>query len=305
MKIKKSDLTHLIESYINEQMSVSVGTDGGAPSDRYPEYVTTANQKQQHDLMMTAKRRAADHPESEAGLRWPQDFVILEEQFEQHIADWKLFKREYPKSSFVLQLFDLSGVSSYGDLAESIEELTQAEPSIFSRCIFGINILAASPIGMIMGLFSGRLGLKVLNGTANAVRAGETNGLKILGELMKGSGRFGDLATPETIRAFFNNPQIIAALEKTGIEVTETITELCVLNFSKFIAFIDSFGFRAFMRTFMIITKNLSEQVNIIILEWLVSESGQEFIKTSKLARWLFEKIPEDIINYLDADLSS
>jgi len=29
MKIKKSDLTHLIESYINEQMSVSVGTDGG------------------------------------------------------------------------------------------------------------------------------------------------------------------------------------------------------------------------------------------------------------------------------------
>ena len=305
MKIKKSDLTRLIESYINEQMSMPVGPDGGSPSDRYPEYVTTANQKQQHDLMMTAKKRAANHPESKAGLRWPQDFVILEEQFAQHIADWKLFKREYPKSAFALQLFDLSGVSSYGDLAKSIGAVSQGKPSFLDRAIFFLNILAASPIGLITAAFGGRLGVKGANGIITGVQAGETNALKLFGEFMKSSGKFGDLFSPERLKVFFNSPQFIATLEKAGIEATEAMTELFVLNFSKVLTFMDSFGFRAFMRTYIVISKNFTEEIQIVILEWLASESSIEFIRSSKLARWLFEKIAEDIINYLDVDLSS
>ena len=245
MKIKKSDLTRLIESYINEQMSVPVNADGDSFGSKYPESITTDNQKAMYDLSNVADRRRLSHPDSEAGLnlRWPQDFVIFEEQFEQHIADLKLFKREYPKSAFVLQLLDLSGVSGYGDLAESIDTVAAGNPSIFDQVIFGINILSASPIGLVMGLFSGRLGLKVVNGVTTAVQRGEANGLKVLGELMKGSTNFGDLLNPGVIRSFFNNAQVVTVLEKTGKEITDETIELCILNFSKFLKFLDSFGF--------------------------------------------------------------
>jgi hypothetical protein len=302
MKIKKSDLTRLIECYINEQMSAPVNTGDGASGSKYPESITADNQKAMYDISSVADRRRLSHPDSEAGLKWPQDFVIFEEQFEQHIANWKLFKREYPKSAFVLQLLDLSGVSGYGDLAESIDAVAVGNPSIFDQVIFGINILSASPIGLVMGLFSGRLGLKVVNGVTTAVQRGEANGLKVLGELMKGSTNFGDLLKPGVIRSFFNNAQVITVLEKTGKEITDETIELCILNFSKFLKFLDSFGFRAFMKVFLVITENFGEEITKIMIQWLASESGQEFIKTSKLARWLFEKAPNEISKYLKSE---
>jgi len=302
MKIKKSDLTRLIESYINEQMSVPVNTGGDSFGSKYPESITTDNQKAMYDISSVADRRRLSHPDSEAGLRWPQDFVIFEEQFEQHIANWKLFKREYPKSAFLLQLVDLSGVSGYGDLAESIDAVAVGNPSIFDQVIFGINILSASPIGLVMGLFSGRLGLKVVNGVTTAVQRGEANGLKVLGDLMKGSTNFGDLLNPGVIRSFFNNSQVVTVLEKAGKEITDETIELCILNFSKFLKFLDSFGFRAFMKVFLVITENFGEEITKIMIQWLASESGQEFIKTSKLARWLFEKAPNEISKYLKSE---
>ena len=45
MKIKKSDLTRLIECYINEQMSAPVNTGDGASGSKYPESITADNQK--------------------------------------------------------------------------------------------------------------------------------------------------------------------------------------------------------------------------------------------------------------------
>jgi hypothetical protein len=304
MKIKKSDLTRLIESYINEQMSVPVNADGDSFGSKYPESITTDNQKAMYDISNVADRRRLSHPDSEAGLnlRWPQDFVIFEEQFEQHIADLKLFKREYPKSAFVLQLLDISGVSGYGDLAESIEVVYQGNPSYLDQAIFFINIISVSPIGLVIALFGGRLGLKAISGVANATRAGEVNGLKLFSEIMKSPGKFGDLITPERLSVFFSDPKVIAVLERTGIEVTEALTENCVLHFSKFLKFLDSFGFRAFMKVYGVIQKNFGDEVTLVIVQWLASETGQEFIKTSKVARWLFEKAPNEISKYLKSE---
>ena len=42
----------------------------------------------------------------------------------------------------------------------------------------------------------------------------------------------------------------------------------------------------------------------MIMLEWLTSEAGQEFVKTSKLTRWLFDKAPEQISDYLKSEFS-
>ena len=299
MKIKKSDLIHIIEGYINEQVSAPERPAGGA----YPANIKTDDQKQQYNILHTADKRRIDHPDSEVRIRWPQDFVLFEEQFADHVANWRLFKREYPKSAFVLQLFDLSGVSGYGDLAESIEAVAVGNPSTLDQAIFGLNILAASPIGLVMGLFGGRLGLKVVNGAATAIQKGETNGLKVLGELMKGSTNFGALLKPGAVRSFFNKPQVITILEKTGKEITEETIELCVLNFSKFVKFLDSFGFRAFMKTFLVISENFGNEIQIVILQWLKSEAGQEFIKTSALSRWLFEKAPKEISKYLKSEI--
>ena len=300
MKIKKKLLRKIIENYLIEQPDQMIGPEEGTPGDRYPDYVQTANQKQQYDLFKAPDIRRDRYPEENAGLKWPQDFVIFEEQFEQHIANWKLFKREYPKSAFLLQLFDLSGVSGYGDLAESIDDVAVGNPSIFDQAIFGINILSASPIGLVMGLFNGRLGLKVVNGVTTAVQRGETNGLKVLGELMKGSSNFGDLLNPGVIRSFFNNTQVIAVLRQTGKEITDETIELCIINFSKFINFLDSFGFRAFMKVFLVVTEKFGEDITKIMIQWLASEAGQEFIKSSDLSYYLFKTVPEKMISYLD-----
>jgi hypothetical protein len=158
MKIKKSDLEKLIESYLYEQMSLPTSGEGfESPKQTYPEHIKTDNQKQQYDVMMAAKKRGMEYKSSEAGLKnlkfdlnWPQDFVIFEEGFEQHIKNWKLFKKAYPNSAFLLQLFDLSGVSSYGDLAQSIQDVSKSEASLFDSCIFALNIFASLPIGLII-----------------------------------------------------------------------------------------------------------------------------------------------------------
>jgi len=309
MKIKKSDLQRLIENYLYEQSQVRLptGDDGFSdPKQTYPEHIKTDNEKQRYDVMMAAKKRGMEYKSSDAGLknlkfdlRWPQDFVIFEEEFEQHIKNWQLFKRVHPTGSFILQLFDLSAVSSYGDLAKSIEDISKPDPSIFDRCIFALNVFASLPIGMIVGLFSGRLGVKAVGGIATAIQQGEKNGLKLLQEIVKASSNYGDLIKPEVIRSIFKKPEVITLIEKSGKKVTDETIETIVENLDKFFKFVDSFGFRAFMRSFVIIRQKLSEELLIIILEWLTSEAGQEFVKTSKLTRWLFDKAPEQISDYL------
>ena len=56
------------------------------------------------------------------------------------------------------------------------------------------------------------------------------------------------------------------------------------------------------MKVFLVITENFGEEITKIMIQWLASESGQEFIKTSKLARWLFEKAPNEISKYLKSE---
>jgi hypothetical protein len=306
MKIKKSDLKLIIERYLSEQMSFPVDDTGSTPSSKYPDYIVTDNQKQQYDVMMAAKKRAAETPESEAGLQnlpfnmqWPQDFVIFEKEFNQHIENWKIFKRDYPKSAFILQLFDMSGVSSYGDLAESIKKVSVGSPSVFDSVIFWFNIVGALPIGLVLGLFSGRLGVKAANTVINATQKETKSGLTILGEFVKASSNWGELLRPDRVREFFLKPKVVEALEKTGIQVTEDLVEIFVKATTKFCKFVDSFGFRAFMRTYVIISQNLSEKLEEVLFEWLASETSLETVKTSDIVKYLVDEAPSELKDYL------
>ena len=69
--------------------------------------------------------------------------------------------------------------------------------------------------------------------------------------------------------------------------------------------FIDSFGFRAFMRTYIVIAKNFSENVRDLIIEWVASEAGQEYLKTSELAKWLLEISPKEVAREVTDFISS
>ena len=51
-----------------------------------------------------------------------------------------------------LQKIPYGQTRSYGDIAKSIENVSQGKPSFLDRAIFFINILAASPIDLITAL---------------------------------------------------------------------------------------------------------------------------------------------------------
>jgi len=315
MKIKKTDLQDLIVLYLNEQMSLPTGVASTeSPKQTYPEEVVTDQQKRAYDVLMTAKRRAMDHPESEAGLaalfssfdlRFPQDFVIFENAFQQHIENWKLFKRVHPNAAFLLQLLDMSGVASYGDLAESIENMSKPNPTVYDKVVYGLNIFSSLPIGLLFALGAGRFGVKAVNTATAMVQKGELNLLNVLKEFMKASPNFGDIIKPKTLRLFFKKPQTIQALEKAGITLTDELIETCIEGLFKFFKFIDSFGFRAFMRTYIVIAKNFSENVRDLIIEWVASEAGQEYLKTSELAKWLLEISPKEVAREVTDFISS
>lgn len=232
------------------------------------------------------------------GLKWPQDFVIFEEEFEQHIANWKLFKRVYPKSAFLLQLFDLSGVSGYGDLAESIETLSKTNnPGIFDTILFWLNLIGALPIGLIMSLFSGRLDVAAASAIKNYIDGGEKSGIAIMRAIMSASTKYGDILTEEAIRKFLSNPKTIAALEKVGIEVASN-TDTIVRGIIAFLKIIDSQPFRIFIRTWAILSKNLSHEIEKLILEYIVNETASS-MSASDLLEVLFTKAPEALGDYI------
>lgn len=275
MKIKKRALKKLIESYLNEITPDIIDSGSGEAAARQASY-TPGTVKDLKDL------------------KWPQDFVFFEKQFESHIANWKLFKKEYPKSAFLLQIFDLSGVSSYGDLAKSIEDTASGNAGIYDQFILALNVFSALPIGVMLGLGSGRLAVKGLNSVTKLAKAEGGNGFQIISQFIKSSDKFRDLVNTGIVKSFLINTHKIAP--KTADNI--------VVNLIKFLNFIDSFGFRAFMRSWVIISKNIAEDIQIMILEYLASETGAEFIRSSELSYYLFKKLPEKIGKYLDLEFS-
>ena len=302
MKINKNELRKIIESYLLESsfgLDQMVGPDGTVPGDKYPEYVTTDNQKQQYDLIKTAERRRIDHPDSEAGLqlRWPQDFVMFEEEFEEHIANWRLFKREYPKSAFLLQIFDLSGVSGYGDLANSLEKMIKpgVELSIPEKIVFFLDLVSALPIGLSLSLTSGRLGIKALQGIRNSVKANKTKGLEILKEVIKSSGKFQDILTESSIRSFFSAPQVVKLIKGMGKEITDDFVNNAVKNLQSLAVFLDSFGVRALMKSWGAVTGNLKEEIRVILAEYIGVSTVKDLANADGFIKYLMKKLPADL----------
>ena len=255
MKIKKSDLTLIIENYLNEATFM--------------------------------------------GLQWPQDFVIFEEEFEQHIANWKLFKRVYPKSAFLLQMLDLSGVSGYGDLADSIEVMSRKEnPGILDKVLLGINVFGALPIGLIMGLFSGRLKTAALSATKNYIQAGEKGGMTIMQSIMSATTNYGELLTEEMMRKFLSDPKTIHSFEKAGIEITKNNSDVIIKGFLSFLEIVDSKPFRAFIRIWAVQSQNLSHELQKLTLEYIIHNDAQT-MDASSLLELLFKKAPEELAKYI------
>lgn len=233
------------------------------------------------------------------GLKWPQDFVIFEEEFEQHIANWKLFKRVYPKSAFLLQMVDLSGVSGYGDLAESIETMSKTDnPGIFDTILFWINFVGALPIGLIMALFSGRLDVAATSAVKNYIQTGEKGGMTIMQSIMSASTNYGDLVTEEMMRKFLSDPKTIAAFEKAGINAVNNNADAIVRGIVAFLKIVDSGPFRFFVRTWTILSKNLSHEIQKIILEYIVHSSPNS-MSASNLLEKLFKEAPEALSKYI------
>ena len=260
MKIKKSELTLIIESYLNETTFM--------------------------------------------GLQWPQDFVIFEEEFEQHIANWKLFKRVYPKSAFLLQMLDLTGVSAYGDLAESIEVMSRKEnPGFLDKVLFGLNIFGALPIGLIMGLFSGRLKATALSAAKNYIQVGEKGGMTIIQSIMNASPNYGELLTEELMRSFLSDPKTIQSFEKAGIEITKNNTDVIVNGFLMFLEILDSMPFRTFIRIWTVLSKNLNHEIQKIILEYII-HSAPNSMSASNLLEKLFKEAPEALSKYIKSLLN-
>lgn len=155
MKIKKSELERIIENYLFER----------------------------DDWTMSPVKKTVNIKRVELEKRrWPQDYVIFEDAFNQHVKNWQLFSRTHPIASTILQMLDITGVSSYGDLATSIEKVNTETPTKFDKLMFWLNIFSSLPVGMITGMFAGRLattGINALIDMGNA--SGAIGKLKALG----------------------------------------------------------------------------------------------------------------------------
>ena len=88
------------------------------------------------------------------------------------------------------------------------------------------------------------------------------------------------------------------------MKLSDTSINNVIVSLAGFFKFIDSFSFRAFMKSWAVIAQSLGNEIQIYILEYLDSESGQEFINSSDITHYLFKKLPERIGKYLDLEFS-
>lgn len=303
MKIKKNKLHQIIESYLLESSlgpDQMVGTDKTMPGDKYPEYITTANQRQQYDIMKAADRRRLEHPDSEAGLRWPQDFVLFEKEFEQHIENWRLFKRTHPKSALALQLFDLSGVSSYSDLADSIKLNNSGNTTMTDDIVFFLNVIGSLPIGVIAALKSGRLGVKALNAIKSIGKDAFVNQklVNIPLSILKASGNFTELFSRQTMKEFLKNSQVAKSFKDLGVRLTDDLIEKIVAKIEIVTKLLDSFVFRSISNFCSLVVSNMGSELGSVFLQEIggnISDNNND----SNIANQIAEEEPELVNAYL------
>ena len=166
-----------------------------------------------------------------------------------------------------------------------------------------MNLFAASPIGLLGGLTSGRLTVKTLQGLQSSVKGGSTSGLEIMKEILKASSRYQDIMTPAKIRVFFQKPQIVKLIRETGHEMTDELVETLTKRLVSVTKFLDSFAFRMFMKSFESMMGNLSKEIQVAIINFINSAAGQEVINARDITKYLFIELPEELSEYVKEKL--
>lgn len=314
MKIKKSDLTHLIESYIKEQMSVPVSAGGNSSDLKYPETVTTDSQKEMYRLSGVADKRRMSHPDSEAVLKWPQDFVIFEDVFEHHVKSWQSFSRLHPKSAAFIQFIDLSGVSGWGDMAKSIEDVHKPNASHLDNVMFFLNMLSSSPIALVLSLSGGRLFTWVANKILPLAQGGNMSAKlsKIANSTDEFAKLFDNVAETKLFKGAIGNlanklvesGKITAPTASKIMNKADDIFESCRIV----LAGLDSFAFRAFAKFVVVVADKISEDLSKLIVEFYMknpntlADHSQEAIA---LGKHIFKSSPAALQDVIDAGINN
>lgn len=314
MKIKKSDLTRLIESYISEQMSDPVSAGGDGSGSKYPESIETDSQKAMHDLSVVADKRRLSYPDSEAGLKWPRDFVIFEDAFEHHVKSWQSFSRLHPKSAAFIQFIDLSGVSGWGDMAKSIEDVHKPGASQMDDVMFFLNFLSATPIALLLSLSGGRLITWIANKILPLAQGGSIS-VK-LAKIANSTDEFAKLfqnvaeiklfkgAIGKITKKLVESGKITATTANKIISKADDFFEAC----KKILTGLDSFSFRVFAKFVVVVSEKISEGFARAVIEFyafkpkIASDHAQAAME---LGEYIYKSSPEVLQDAIDKGINA
>lgn len=295
MKIKKSELKVLIERYLNEITPdiIDPSSGGGLSAAR--------QSSNQMGIVDTVKE-----------LQWPQDYVMFEDAFEHHVKSWQTFSRLHPKSAFFIQMIDLSGVSSWGDMAKSIENVQDPGASTLDDVMYFLNMLSSTPIAFIMSLGSGRLIAWIANKILPLAQGGNMSAK--LTKIANSTDEFAELFQNVTEIRLFKGAidKITRELVRLGAITPTTATKIVskaddfLLGCKEFLSGLDTLAFRVFAKFAVIVAEKISEGFAQAVMKFYVAKPdiASDHAKAAMdLANFMYDNSPETLQDAIDAGI--
>ena len=300
MKIKKSELQSLIEKYLHEQESLMT-----RPLDAsdYQEEIDTGNRKKMHNL-----RYVADQRRVSSKFIMSKHSPIFEDAFNKHIENWRVFSNAHPYAAWFLQLIDITGISGWADLADSIEDVHKPNATVFDHIKYYLNILGALPIGMLF-MGSGR----IITWIANKILPIFTGGYRIKGlqKFLNTSDDFKELLENiEELKLFKTDMKKITDELVSAGKITKEGAEKILSKLDSFIeglkgwaAAFDTVPARAFFKFIFAVAERLGESVSEHILNFYADNPSVATNHTNqarKLIKYIYKVSPDTMQKLFD-----
>lgn len=301
MKIKKSELKSLIENYIYEQTSLPEKPLGASD---YPEYIETdAQKKYYNDMSKSPEKRAMT-----SKFIMSKHSPIFEDAFNKHIENWRVFSNAHPYAAWFLQLIDITGISGWADLADSIEDIHKPNATVFDDLKYYLNILGALPIGMLF-MGSGR----IITWIANKVLPIFTGGYRMKGlqKFINTSDDFKELLENiQELKLFKNDMKKITDELVNAGKITKESAEKILLKLDNFVegmkgwavAF-DTVPARAFFKFIFAVAERLGESFSEHILNFYSDNPSVATNHTNqarKLIKYIYNVSPDTMQKLYD-----
>lgn len=303
MKIKKSELKSLIESYIYEQASLPTRPIDASD---YPEEIETAAQKTMYNIF-----RAPEQRQTTSKFIASRHMPIFEDAFNQHIENWRVFSNAHPVAALFLQVIDISGVSGWADLATSIEEVNKPNATTFDQIKYFLNFLGALPIGMIF-MGSGRILTLIANKILPIFNS--ANKVKALSKIFNSSDDWLELFKNVKEIKYFKDglKKITDKLVEAGKITKESAVKflekanIFTKQIEKILSGLDSVPAKAFFKFLLAVSERIGESFAEHVLNFYIGNPDQASLHLKKgrdLGEFIYENSPSFFQSVIDKAL--